>query len=518
MRHACTRAIPPSIPALTMFGLSTLLSGCAQMHAYNDEFHTREAREQFARVDQHSSFPSISRANFEQVNLVEMIDPESHAELTYSKLWPEKSAPNDARNPYGQKYDLVLSGFRSRSDLSDEQKRQRRNSVQDKILAVATSRCNVFKTFLRRQQTDGNFYFGSATTIASVLGALLPGARDVRHMAGAAGIFSGLQAEFNQSYYSNLAAQVIVEGIELRQSQLKERLYAGAREASVVAYTMEAAIADALVFDGSCSALTGLVMAQDSIQQVTRPGPEAAMNAMLYAQAMQAASKLDFTQPDAAGKLEALRKIPGPGPQPLIAAMVRHSSADMLAGESRAAILHTGNLSAHLQQQAERLANHYAEARDTFASDKKGAVTPEQVRDKFAQWGRDSLLTPFTASGAGSADLCVKAVTRTGTAVAAAAGQLALTPKDTPAHIEAQKALGMAEASARAETRKLQHLLDSVTRHADKAREVIAARMAKSATTSDTNPFTLAGMEAALTQVGTPMPVDAAWRCSPPPA
>jgi hypothetical protein len=433
--------------------------------------------------------------------------------LTYGKLWPDKSAPHDARNAYGQKYDLVLSGFRSRSDLSDEQKRQRRNSVQDKILAVATSRCNVFKTFLRRQQTDGNFYFGSATTIASVLGALLPGARDVRNMAGAAGIFSGLQAEFNQSYYSNLAAQVIAEGIELRQSQLKERLYAGAREASVVAYTMEAAIADALVFDGSCSALTGLVMAQDSIQQVTRPGPEAAMNAMLYAQAMQAASKLDFTQPDAAGKLDALRKIPGPGPQPLIAAMVRHSSAERLADESRAVILHAGNLSAHLQQQAERVANHHAQARGTFAPDKQGEVTPEQVRDRFAQWGRDSVLKPFTASGA----VCVQAVTRTSTAVAAAAGQLALTPKDTPAHIEAQKALGIAEASARAESRKLQHWLDSITRHADEARKAVAERMPKSARPDDTNPFTLAGMEAALTQVGAPAPVDAAWHCSPPP-
>lgn len=514
MNHPTVQPSLRSITALLLV-LPTLLSGCAQMNAYNDAGHTKEAREQYSRVDQHSSFPSISRANFEQVNLVEMIDPESHAESVYARLWPKDASSNDAREAYGQKYDLVLAGFRSRTDLSDEQKRQRRNSVQDKIIAVATSRCNVFKTFLRRQQTDGNFYFGSATTVASVLGALLPGARDVRNMAGAAGIFSGIQAEFNQSYYSNLAAQVIVEGIELRQSMLKERLYAGARDHSVVDYTMEAAIADALVFDGSCSALTGLVMAQDSIQQITRPGPEAAMNAMLYAQVMQAASKVDLTQTDAAGKVEALRKIPGPGAHPLIASMVLRNTSDTLASESREAVKLIENLSARLQQQALRLANHYAQVRSTYAGEASGPVTPDQVRDAYIDWARDTLLAPLTKTGTGEAVVCIAAVGRTSSAMAAAASKLALTSAESPAHVEAQKSLGIAEADARAEIRKIRHLLEATSQSAELAREEAMKGMQKAARSEDKNPFTLSGMSKVLAKQAAPS-VDSAWQCTRP--
>lgn len=252
------------------------LAGCAQINRLPNNEHWDESTEQVTRVDIHSSFPALSRATFERVDLLELIDPQRLS-----------GRPQKTENP-GKEYTEVFAWFRDTKDKTPEEKKAIRNSVQDQIIAVATSRCNVFKTYLRREQSDSNFLFGTLTTVTGVLGAIVPGARDARNLAGAAGLFSGIEAEYNQAYYSNLAAHVIISGIELRQSQLREALYPGARSRSITEYTLGSAITDALVFDGSCSTLTGLIMAQDSIQQVTNPGPKAAMNAMLYARTMRA--------------------------------------------------------------------------------------------------------------------------------------------------------------------------------------------------------------------------------------
>lgn len=506
MNASKTRAISRPVAVTAFMVAATALTGCAQFRVAGDEGHVRESDEQVSRVDKHSSFPAISRVNFEQVNLIEMIDPEEYAKKTYATLWPS----NEKRGP---QYDLTLSGFRSRTDLNDEAKRQRRNGVQDKIIAVSTSRCNVFKTFLRRQQADGNFYLGSATTVAGVLGALLPGARDVRHLAGAAGILSGIQAEFNQSYYGNLAAQVIIEGIELRQSQLKEKLYAGARDKSIADYTMEAAIADALVFDGSCSALTGLIVAQDSIQQISRPGPEAALNAMLYAQTMQAASKLDLSKPDAAGKVEALRKIPGQGPLPLIASMVQKSTHSALTLRSQEAMQMIDNLSSQIQRQADQLSNHYAETQDLFAEGKKGDVTAKQVRENFTTWARDTILSPLTASKTGDASLCMATITATASTMSAAASRAALSPENTPERLTALKDLTYAEADVSVQVGKMQHLFDISVAQITKAHAAVDALVISPTSASAANTFTLANMKAALAAIGTPV-LAANWKCN----
>lgn len=482
------------------------LTGCAQFQVAYDDTHRREATEQVSRVDNHSSFPALSRTNFEQVNLIEMIDPEGYAKKEYVSLWTGKE------KNFGSRYDLVLTGFRSRTDLSDDAKRQRRNGVQDKIIAVSTSRCNVFKTFLRRQQSDGNFYLGSATTVAGVLGALLPGARDVRNFAGAAGILSGIQAEFNQSYYSNLAAHVIVEGIELRQAQFKEKLYSSARDRSVADYTMEAAIADALVFDGSCSALTGLIVAQDSIQQVSRPGPEAALNAMLYAQAMQAASKLDLTKPEAASQIESLRKIPGQGTKPLIANLVEKGTTGSVILRSQSAMQMTESLSSQIQHQANQLSTRYAQTLTLFADGKRGSVTAEQVRDAYTAWARNSILSPLITPGTGAATKCMTTVTQAASNMSAAASLVALTSENTPERLNAQKGLTIAEAEVSTQVGKLQHLSDISAAALSQARAAVEALMTSPTSPTDVNAFTLKGMNAELIKVGTPA-VTAAWQC-----
>lgn len=263
--------------------LAIVLSGCASFVALTDS----EASEQNIGVDRHSSYPAMRRVYFEQVNLIELIDPKGEAEREYVAAWTAADGAGDSRKQWGRKYDLVFAWFRDNPGPSAEQRRIHRNSIQERVLSVSVSRCNVFKTFLRRDQSDKNFALGAATTIAGALGAILQGATASRNLAGTAGILSGIQGEYNQAYFSNLTAAVIIKGIESRQTALYDRLRRVGQPMSVADYPLEAAVKDAVYFDGMCSTVIGLEEASESITLANNPGLEAASRTVLRSRILQ---------------------------------------------------------------------------------------------------------------------------------------------------------------------------------------------------------------------------------------
>ena len=356
-----------------------LVVGCASWRASFNELSSAEASEQYMSVDRHSSFPVIRRNTFEQVNLLEMIDPRH--ESTASGMQTCDSP--DAKVNYGRQYDLVLAWFRS-SPHTPEEKRLQRNGVQDKILAVSTSRCNVFKTFLRRQQTDVNFGLGSLTTVAGVLGAILPGATASRNLAGTAGIFSGLQAEYNQSYFSNLAAHVIVQAIELRQNRLKQELVDARQGKGIDEYSMEAAINDAIVIDGNCSALSGLIEAQDSIKEVESPGMRMAARAMTSARALQELNAKSVTELQKDGSLDKLLSIAGGNVPSLI---VSSGQPGAVPGGLGIALVGAANIVdavlQHADLQAGLVAKRFDELQKGAAADQRSALPAAAVEEAF---------------------------------------------------------------------------------------------------------------------------------------
>lgn len=275
-----------------------LLSGCSSVIT---ELNDPERFEQVEGVDKHSSYPAVRRDSFEKVNLLEMIDPENQAAVTFKTNWERaKGSPDDTRQhkaiDIGAKYDLALALFRQRTDITSEEKKRRRNSIQERILSVSISRCNVFKTFLRRDQADKNFLLGTATTVSAVFGALVPAADAARSWSGVAGLFSGVRSEYNQAYYSSLAAHVIVKGIETRQEQVYRRIQTEGQSKTIEVYPLEAAIKDAIYFDGLCSVVAGLDQAAASIDATAEPGIDAAMRTLLRARLLKESADLSREQ------------------------------------------------------------------------------------------------------------------------------------------------------------------------------------------------------------------------------
>lgn len=295
-----------------------LVAGCANLGW--GEASDPELTKQFMGIDMHSAFPITRRQYFERINLLELIDPDRMAQSKFKEAWDyaEKQPPptggtkdEHEHNKFGAWYDLSLAWFRQRTDISDEKKRMHRNSVQERMIAASVSRCNVFKTYLRRQQTDVNFIYGTLTTAAGALGAIATGVDASRLMAGAAGLFSGIRAEYNQTYYSNLAAHVIIKGIEVKQELVYRQIQSEGQTKSVDNYPMEAAIKDAMFFDGQCSTVTGLTQAGASIEATTEPGLEALTRGILRARIAKEAADMPRDQllnPDTLRKLESAAK------------------------------------------------------------------------------------------------------------------------------------------------------------------------------------------------------------------
>lgn len=262
-----------------------LLSGCASLMEYNNP----ERLEQLTGIDKHSTYPAVQRNTFEKVNFIELVDPGNLAPARFKDRWELIDKDTDAgiEAKLSAKYDLALAHFRLRDDITQDEKRRLRNSIQERILSVSVSRCNVFKTYLRRKQADKNFFLGSATTVAAVLGSVLPGADAARYLAGTAGLFSGIRAEYNQAYFASLAAHVIAKGIETRQELVYRRIQTEGQKKDMDAYPLEAAIKDAVYFDGLCSVVVGLDQASASVDATTEPGMEAATRTVLRARLLK---------------------------------------------------------------------------------------------------------------------------------------------------------------------------------------------------------------------------------------
>jgi len=139
-----------------------------------------------------------------------------------------------------------------------------RSQVQDRLIAASNQRCNLYTTYLKRVSTNQNAFFGSLTTILGGAGAIVTGADSARILSGLAGISSGMRSELNQAIFESAATSVIIPGIHSRRAELLTEIKEK-RGLSLDDYTVEGAIADAIVYHGACSLDEGVSFAQKSI-------------------------------------------------------------------------------------------------------------------------------------------------------------------------------------------------------------------------------------------------------------
>lgn len=144
----------------------------------------------------------------------------------------------------------------------------RRNMVQDRLISASENRCGLYKKYLKRMSSNTGFFLGSATTILGGAGAIVTDSVSARILSGIAGITSGVNAEFNKQYFSEVATNVIIPGIDIARKKVMDEIKTNRTgDTDAKTYTLNAAIADALRYHAACTIDSGLNEARERISK-----------------------------------------------------------------------------------------------------------------------------------------------------------------------------------------------------------------------------------------------------------
>lgn len=253
------RQISISIMAVALqSGCSTVTSPIAGPLLSDGHTNTSGAHQLFAEQE------------FEVVNLSAILDPEGRRYRFTPSFGPE-SPPREPHSATESEQRLDLERAFQAFYTYGPGLEERRSRVQDRMLAASDQRCNTYKNYLRRIETAQQTSTGVLTTIFGGAGAIATHAATVRALSGLAGISSGIGAELRQGYFSNLASQIIVPGMDLARSEMRRDILAR-RIQPVGVYTVEAALSDVARYHGACSMNAGIERSGMAVNEIVNPG------------------------------------------------------------------------------------------------------------------------------------------------------------------------------------------------------------------------------------------------------
>lgn len=211
---------------------------------------------------------------FEIIDLISLLDPDGKArESIDEKEWKKLSLE--------EQHDRAFDAFYTYNNLE-----QRRNRIQEHILAASNQRCNVYKTYMQQLNSRTGFLLGSLTTLFGGVGAIVTGDTAARIAAGSAGITSGIDAEKQKNFFNNLSISVISKGIDARRENIYKQILED-RKSSIIDYPVERAVKDAVHYHGACNIVEGLREVDETIAAAKVTGLEQALESITLANRLQ---------------------------------------------------------------------------------------------------------------------------------------------------------------------------------------------------------------------------------------
>jgi hypothetical protein len=162
-------------------------------------------------------------------------------------------------NEFAKEFDTRLRNYPNDSKLE-------RNRIQNRLIMASNELCENYKVLLKKKQSRFNFWSGAAATLFGAAGSIATGAEGPQILAALSGATSGVRAEYNEQYFSDLAAHVITKGIAARRKEIQSAIELG-QQKETSDYTIELAIADAIVYHGACSLVGGLEQADSTLSK-----------------------------------------------------------------------------------------------------------------------------------------------------------------------------------------------------------------------------------------------------------
>jgi hypothetical protein len=241
-----------TVATLAIAWIAGTLSGCAKLNPEQGMFGGGRVTTASANQIFDPGFEGFS-----DEQLLQLLDPENKAQGAAGKQYQELTE--------SEKIAQLRKSFRVANEDA-VYKEAHRAQIQDRLIAASNQRCNLFTTYLKRISTYNNGIFGTLTTILGGAGAIVTGENAARLLSGLAGISSGTRAELNQAIFESVATSVIVPSIHKTRADLLKEILDKREKKAIKDYTIEGAIADAIMYHGACSMDAGIAHAQKSIQ------------------------------------------------------------------------------------------------------------------------------------------------------------------------------------------------------------------------------------------------------------
>jgi hypothetical protein len=263
--------------------IAAALSGCQTLDQVNQ-----------GKVDKTGAYPLSQRIEVEELDLAHVIVEHANLDRSYNGRCrlSERSETllqkGDESLVGGKRLDQALGCFAEYAERRADRAKDLRNQIQARMFSASEQRCSDFKMHLQRSQSFNSYLSGVFTAAFAAAGSITKSVEGARTLAGLSGFSSATGAEFNQAYFANLAAHVVVAGIDRQRARIYEQVYSHGHGLSITEYTLQAAIRDGFRYHGACALTSGLIEAQDSIRLAESPGLEQLARAITRNKHLQA--------------------------------------------------------------------------------------------------------------------------------------------------------------------------------------------------------------------------------------
>lgn len=146
------------------------------------------------------------------------------------------------------------------AQTSTAEYKYRRNELQDRLISVSNQRCATYLRVMTSSKAQSQMGWGGLATLLSGAASVTTPASAARILSAGSTVSNGLLSKYNEAYFNNLTVQVISTGIT-KQREVALVNIQKQRDASLVAYPVNRAIADALNYHAMCNVVAGLEMA-----------------------------------------------------------------------------------------------------------------------------------------------------------------------------------------------------------------------------------------------------------------
>ncbi|WP_165190027.1 hypothetical protein [Caulobacter soli] len=165
----------------------------------------------------------------------------------------------------------------------------RRDRLQARLLGASDANCATFAQTIYGTQASSNFIFGGLATSLAGAGAITTNQQTARLLSGLAGISSGLRTEANEDFFRKQWMEAVVKAINTSRDKMRADMTVRQAQ-SISDYPVEAAIADAIRYNGECSLVAGMKEVNSAVTIADDPAGMKALKSTFS----QAGYKVDF--------------------------------------------------------------------------------------------------------------------------------------------------------------------------------------------------------------------------------